>query len=81
MAAIRLLDVLAIVTIGLLAVAATFLFAAATTFGLLSVVSVIGALYPVTTVGTAMFVLRERIHALQRTGAIGALVGVGFISV
>jgi drug/metabolite transporter (DMT)-like permease len=47
--------------------------------GLLSVVSVLAALYPVTTVGLAMVVSRERIARLQLAGAFGALCGVALV--
>lgn len=73
-------DPLLIIAIGWLASGATFLFAAATTHGLISVVSVIGALYPVTTVLMARAFLRERMRPLQRAGAATALAGVALIS-
>jgi drug/metabolite transporter (DMT)-like permease len=47
--------------------------------GLLSVVSVLGALYPVTTVALAMIVSRERVARLQLAGAGAALCGVALI--
>jgi drug/metabolite transporter (DMT)-like permease len=47
--------------------------------GLLSVVSVLGALYPVTTVALAMLVSRERVARLQLGGAAVALGGVVLI--
>jgi drug/metabolite transporter (DMT)-like permease len=47
--------------------------------GLLSVVSVLGALYPVTTVALAMLVSRERVAPLQLGGAAVALGGVALI--
>jgi drug/metabolite transporter (DMT)-like permease len=47
--------------------------------GLLSVVSVLGALYPVTTVALAMIVGRERVARVQLAGAATALAGVAFI--
>lgn len=73
-------DALAVAAIGLLSVGGTFLFATATTLGLLSVVSVVGALYPVTTVLLATFLLHERIHRLQRAGTAAALLGVVLIA-
>jgi drug/metabolite transporter (DMT)-like permease len=73
-------DALAVAAIGLLSVGGTFLFATATTLGLLSVVSVVGALYPVTTVLLATFLLHERIHRLQRAGTAAALLGVALIA-
>jgi drug/metabolite transporter (DMT)-like permease len=76
----RVNDALAVAAIGLLSVGATFLFATATTLGLLSVVSVVGALYPVTTVLLATVLLHERIHPLQRAGTTAALLGVVLIA-
>jgi drug/metabolite transporter (DMT)-like permease len=77
----RRTDPLLIVAIGSLGVSATFLFASATTHGLLSAVSVIGSLYPVTTVLIARVVLKERLRVAQRLGAAGALAGIALISV
>jgi drug/metabolite transporter (DMT)-like permease len=54
-------------------------YALASRHGLLSVVSVLGALYPVTTVALAMVVSRERIARLQLGGAFAALCGVALI--
>jgi drug/metabolite transporter (DMT)-like permease len=66
--------------IGFLDTAANLLFALATSQGLLSVVAVLGSVYPVVTVLLARFVLHERLHVLQRVGAAGALVGAALIS-
>jgi drug/metabolite transporter (DMT)-like permease len=74
----RQLQVLA--PIGFLDTAANLLFALATSQGLLSVVAVLGSVYPVVTVLLARFVLHERLHVLQRVGAAGALVGAALIS-
>ncbi|HEX2125870.1 MAG TPA: DMT family transporter, partial [Thermoleophilaceae bacterium] len=73
-------DTTAVVAVGLLDMGANALFAAATTLGLVSVVSVLGSLYPVTTLVLARFLLGERLHASQRGGAVAALVGVALIS-
>jgi drug/metabolite transporter (DMT)-like permease len=54
-------------------------YALASRHGLLSVVSVLGALYPVTTVALAMVVGRERIARVQLAGAAIALGGVALI--
>ena len=70
----------AIALVGILDVAANALFAAATTLGLVSVVSVLGSLYPVTTIVLARFLLHERLRATQRGGAVAALAGVALIS-
>jgi drug/metabolite transporter (DMT)-like permease len=73
-------DTGAVVAVGVLDMTANALFAAATTLGLVSVVSVLGSLYPVTTLLLARFLLGERLHRIQRGGAAGALVGVALIS-
>jgi drug/metabolite transporter (DMT)-like permease len=73
-------DTGAVVLVGVLDMGANALFAAATTLGLVSIVSVLGSLYPVTTLLLARFLLGERLHRIQRGGAAGALVGVALIS-
>lgn len=73
-------DATAVVAVGLLDMGANALFAAATTLGLVSVVSVLASLYPVTTLLLARFLLGERLHASQRGGAAAALAGVALIS-
>ena len=73
-------DARAVVAVGLLDVSANALFAAASTLGLVSVVAVLGALYPVTTILLARFFLGERLHRVQRGGAVAALTGVALIS-
>jgi drug/metabolite transporter (DMT)-like permease len=66
--------------VGLLDAGANALFALALTEGLASTVSVIGSLYPVTTVVLADVLLRERPRALQALGVLGVLVGIGVVS-
>jgi drug/metabolite transporter (DMT)-like permease len=73
-------DLSAVVAVGLLDMGANALFAAGTTLGLVSIVSVLGSLYPVTTLILARFLLGERLHRIQRGGAFVALVGVALIS-
>jgi drug/metabolite transporter (DMT)-like permease len=70
----------ALLGIGVLDTSANLLFALATTQGLVSVVAVLGSLYPIVTVILARFVLHERLHVLQRVGAVGALAGAALIS-
>jgi drug/metabolite transporter (DMT)-like permease len=70
----------ALLAIGILDVGATTLFATATTEGLTSLVSVVAALYPVTTIALAYAVLRERLARSQQLGAAGALGGVALIA-
>jgi drug/metabolite transporter (DMT)-like permease len=66
--------------IGALDMTANALFALASTRGLVSVVSVLASLYPVTTVLLARALLGERIAGLQQAGVVTALVGVGLIA-
>jgi drug/metabolite transporter (DMT)-like permease len=65
---------------GGLDVSANVLFAAATTKGLVSLVSVAGSLYPVVTVLLARVVLNERVNRVQELGAAAALGGVILIA-
>ena len=62
--------------IGLLDMAATGLFALATTHGLLSVAAVAGSLYPAVTVVLARIALHERLSPVQVLGIATVLVGV-----
>jgi drug/metabolite transporter (DMT)-like permease len=66
--------------IGVLDLGANGLYALATTHGLLSVVSVLGSLYPAVTVVLARVVLAERIARVQEVGVLLALAGVVAIS-
>jgi drug/metabolite transporter (DMT)-like permease len=74
----RSLAVLA--AIGVADLTANALFALASTKGLLSLVAVLGSLYPVTTVLLARFLLRERVRRVQEAGIVFALVGVALIA-
>lgn len=69
-----------IVAVGFLDTGANGLFALATTEGYLSLVAVLGCLYPVVTVLLAFAVLRERIAPHQRAGAVATLAGVALIA-
>jgi drug/metabolite transporter (DMT)-like permease len=69
-----------IVIVGLLDTGANGLFALATTEGYLSLVAVLGSLYPVVTVLLAFGVLRERIAPHQLAGAAATLAGVALIA-
>ena len=69
-----------IVTVGIFDTGANGLFALATTHGYLSLVAVLGSLYPVVTVLLAFGVLRERIAPHQLAGAAATLAGVAFIA-
>jgi drug/metabolite transporter (DMT)-like permease len=65
---------------GTLDCAATGLYALANTKGALSVVAVVGSLYPVMTVALARVLLGERIRPVQRAGVVAALAGVAMIA-
>lgn len=66
----------ALLAIGLLDMAATGLFALATTQGLLSVAAVASSLYPAVTVVLARVALRERLSREQAIGVGAVLLGV-----
>jgi drug/metabolite transporter (DMT)-like permease len=70
----------ALMLIGLLDVGANACFALGTDTGLLSVVSVLASLYPVTTVVLARAMLGERLVATQAAGVVTALAGVALIA-
>ena len=69
-----------IVLAGLFDAGANALYALATKEGLLSVVSVLGSLYPAVTVVLARLVLRERIAWWQGVGVVVTLGGVGLVA-
>ncbi len=73
---VRPSDARALVPVGLADSGANILFGFAAASGLVSVVSVLGALYPVATVLLARYVLRERMIPVQRVGVAVALGGV-----
>jgi drug/metabolite transporter (DMT)-like permease len=66
--------------VGVLDVGANALFATALAQGLGGIVSVLGSLYPVTTVVLAQVFLHERVRHLQRVGVTSALAGVALLS-
>ena len=66
--------------IGVLDTAANASFSYATTAGALTLVAMLGGLFPVVTVGLAYFLLHERLRPLQRAGVILALAGIPLIS-
>lgn len=66
--------------VGVADMGANVLFGAATNRGLLSVVAVLGSLYPVIVIALARLVLDERLSRLQLGGAGAALLGVALIS-
>jgi drug/metabolite transporter (DMT)-like permease len=65
---------------GTLDCGATALYAVANTKGALSIVSVVGSLYPVMTLILARAVLGERIRRVQQVGVAAALAGVAMIA-
>jgi drug/metabolite transporter (DMT)-like permease len=75
---VRELWILALV--GLFDNGANVTFAIAATEGLLPVVSVLGSLYPVSTVLLARFVLHERMAPAQAAGVVAAFAGVALIA-
>ena len=66
--------------IGIVDLSATGLYGLATTRGALSIVAVVGSLYPVVTILLARGVLGERLTQIQGAGVLAALVGVGMVS-
>ncbi len=73
-------DVALVTVVGIGDVGANLTFGLASTRGLVSVVVVLGSLYPVVTVLLARFVLHERLRVAQTVGVAGALVGVAMIA-
>jgi drug/metabolite transporter (DMT)-like permease len=74
------IDLATVAAVGLLDAAANAMFAFALTQGLLSTVSVLGSLYPVTTVVLAVMVLDERVAPRQAAGVAIVLAGIGLVS-
>jgi drug/metabolite transporter (DMT)-like permease len=73
-------DAAPLLLIGGIDFAATAFFALATEQGLLSIVSVVGSLYPAVTVVLARVLLAERVSRSQEVGVIATLAGVVAIS-
>ena len=73
-------DVLPLAVIGFFDVAANLMFALASNRGFVSIVSVLGSLYPVMTVLLARAVLHERLRRVQLAGVAVTLLGVAFIA-
>jgi drug/metabolite transporter (DMT)-like permease len=71
---------LPVAAVGLCDVAANALFAIASGHGLLALVSVLGSLFPITTVLLAYAILHERLTRVQVAGISIALVGVAALS-
>jgi drug/metabolite transporter (DMT)-like permease len=73
-------DVPRLVVIGSFDLGANLAFGIATTLGLLTIVSVLGSIYPVVTVILAWAVLRERLLPVQYVGVAATLAGVAAIA-
>jgi uncharacterized membrane protein len=71
---------LVLVAAGALDCGATALYGVANTKGALSIVAVVGSLYPVMTLILARAVLGERIRPVQKAGVAAALAGVAMIA-
>ena len=69
-----------IVTLGVFDAIAGVVWAIATTMGMLSLVSVLGSLYPAVTVILASVILHEKPQSVQLIGIILAISGVALIS-
>ena len=69
-----------VAAVGLADVSANALFAVASSRGLLSLVAVLGSLYPVVTVLLAHVLLGERLTRAQQAGVVVALAGVAAIA-
>jgi drug/metabolite transporter (DMT)-like permease len=69
-----------LVAVGLFDTGANLLYGASARHGLISVVSVLGSLYPIVLVVLARLVLAERIARPQLAGVVAALAGVVLIS-
>lgn len=65
---------------GLLLFSGTLAYSAATQLGELSIVSVVGSLFPIVTVGLAYFLDHERLGRIQWAGVVLALAGVILLS-
>jgi drug/metabolite transporter (DMT)-like permease len=73
-------DFLVVCLVGIGDMTGNLLFAAASSQGLVSVVSVLASLYPVVTVLLAATVLKERVARAQQVGIALTLAGVVLIS-
>jgi drug/metabolite transporter (DMT)-like permease len=66
---------------GLLDVGANVFFLVATQSGLLSIVAVLGSLYPAATVFLARFVLAERLRPMQKVGMVTSIVAAALLAI
>jgi drug/metabolite transporter (DMT)-like permease len=70
----------AIIILGVCDALAGFAYALATTYGMLGLVAVVGALYPAVTVLLSMLIIGERPQPVQFIGVVLALGGIALIS-
>jgi drug/metabolite transporter (DMT)-like permease len=68
------------ITAGVLDVTANAFYLVATQTGLLSIVAVLGSLYPAATVVLARLVLAERLRPMQKVGMVTAIVAAVFLA-
>lgn len=73
-------DLVPLMVVGCGDLGANALFAAASTLGMVSLVSILGSLYPVATILLARGVLHERLMRVQWVGVVLALAGVAFVA-
>jgi drug/metabolite transporter (DMT)-like permease len=69
-----------LLALGMLDLIATALYAIANTEGLLTIVAVVGSLYPIATVLLARVVLHERLQRVQAAGVVLAFCGVAAVA-
>jgi drug/metabolite transporter (DMT)-like permease len=80
--ALRLTRATALLAVpGLLLVTGTLLYTTAAAHGQLSLVSVLGSLFPIFTVGLGAVVLQERLSPVQTAGVLAALSGIVLIAI
>jgi len=77
---VKAVDLPVVCAIGLLDGIAAFSYTAATTRGMLSLVSVISSLYPAVSVILAALILKERLRRAQFAGVVLAITGIAFMS-
>jgi len=78
---IRLIPASALFAVpGVLLVGGTIMYTTAAAHGQLSLVSVLGSLFPIVTVGLGMWLLGERLSPVQALGAVAALAGIVLIA-
>ncbi|MFN8080251.1 MAG: DMT family transporter [Kineosporiaceae bacterium] len=77
---VRPMDLPMLAAVGIADGAANLIFSIASTMGLVSVVAVLGSLYPVATVLLARAFLAERLRPVQVVGVVAALGGVAMVS-